>query len=309
MSRRALVLFVALGVMWGSSYTLIKVAVAHLSALDLVTYRVFAAAIVTSALALRAERRRFITSLRPRVLMVLILSSLVSFVAPYLLITWGETSVAASLAGMLNTLTPIFTALLSPLFFRGRALGRSTWVGIVVGLTGAVLVFHPWYGVGHTGATATVGIIVAAASYGLGIIVQKRYLLQLGLTSLQLIAVQLVVASILCLGLDPGIIGRSAHAPLDAFLIACALGIFNTGLTALLMLKLVATASATLSSSVTYLIAIISVFEGAVVLGEPLGLTFVAGSIVIVLGVVIVGLGPTMHAYVRRAKAALLGAS
>jgi drug/metabolite transporter (DMT)-like permease len=299
MKPRALVLFLALGVMWGSSYTLIKITVGHISALDLVTYRIIAGAVVTGVFALRSGRRNFLAAMTWRTLGLLTVSSLISFVAPYLLITWGEGAVAASMAGMLNTLTPIFTALVSPLFFRGHRLGGSTWIGIGIGLLGAAIVFHPWSGVGHTSVLATAAIMVAAASYGLGIIVQKRYLLNVGMTSIQLTAVQLVMASLVCLSLDPASVGQVSQISLGSLTIACGLGIFNTALTAVLMLKLVSLASATVSSSVTYLIAVISVFEGAVLLREPLGLTFVLGSVVIVVGVATVGFGSRLSRLVR----------
>ena len=208
------------------------------------------------------------------------------------MITYGESRISASLAGMLNSTTPLFTVLLTPLFIRSRSNGSRTYIGVLVGLVGVVVVLEPWRSLGGVGELGyDLVVLFASALYGLGIIVQKKFLLPSGMTSVQIAALQLGVSSIIYLAVAT--FDRSSLSVLHldrGVLLSIVLGVVNTAVAGLLSLSLTRLVTPALSSSVTYLIAVVAVASGAVFLAEPVTITFIVGSLVTFLGLYILNL-------------------
>lgn len=285
MSRRGILLFFTLGTLWGSSYTIIKVVLRGVSPLDLVTLRVLSAAVVLGTIAAPGFRQLGAVVRNRRLFLVLALSAPFSYIIPYLLITWGELHVSSALVGMLNSTTPIFTAVLSPLFFVNQRLGRWVKIGVAVSMVGVAIVLHPWSRSALSGSViASVAVLIASACYGLVFIVQKRYLLPTGTPPLQIGAVQLLICAPILLAIDPGLISRLGKISTEDILGILVLGVANTALAAYLSLRLTKVVTATVSSAVTYVIFLVAVSEGVVILGEPFGLWFLFGSVVTLLG-------------------------
>lgn len=287
MSRRGYVIFVFLGVIWGSSFLLIKVALGQLTPFSLVFIRVIVAAISMGLFAaMRGGLWRIVRGLSKVEMSAVVGGALCTYALPYFMITYGESRISAALAGMLNSTTPLFTVLLAPLFIRSRSSSSRTYLGIVTGLLGVVVVLEPWRSLG--GMTA-IGydliVLLASALYGIGIILQKRFLLPSGMTLVQIAALQLGISSFLYLIV--AISDRSLLSTLrmdKGVMFSIVLGVVNTAVAGLLSLSLTRLVTPALSSSVTYLIAIVAVAAGFIFLAEPISFTFLAGSVVTFLG-------------------------
>jgi drug/metabolite transporter (DMT)-like permease len=289
--------------MWGTSYLIIKIVIVHVSPLDVAGLRILAGAVAVSLVSYRSMRGALRLARGWGYFFALLGSSLASYVVPYLLISWGELHASASVAGMINSTTPIFTAMLTPLFFRGQIPDRYVWTGVVLGLGGTVIVFHPWSAAGGGDLVAEIAILGASICYGVGMLIQKRVLLARPIGVPQIVTMQLVLASVIVVVLGAPSASSLGHLRATDVLLVIVLGIFNTGLSGLLLLRLNAISSATVSSSVTYVISVVSIAEGAIFLGEPLSVDFVIGAIVVFIGVVILGLGNKMVSWVTTRRA------
>jgi drug/metabolite transporter (DMT)-like permease len=108
-SRTAWALFIAMSILWGTPYLLIKVTVAELDPTFLVFARSAIAALVLLALAavrgsLGAARRRWKT---------LLAIAAGGIVVPFLLIAYGEQYITSSLTALLIAADPLVIALLA----------------------------------------------------------------------------------------------------------------------------------------------------------------------------------------------------
>ena len=112
MSRRGWALFAALSILWGLPYLFIKVAVADLQPMFVVAGRLLLAAAVLVPVALVSGGRdgRALPSLAGKWRWI-VLFALIEFIVPFALLTWAETKVTSSLAGLTIAAVPTISAL------------------------------------------------------------------------------------------------------------------------------------------------------------------------------------------------------
>src|SRR5688572_14973693 len=118
-----------LACLWGSSYLLIKVAVATIPPVTLSATRVSLAAVLLLAI-VALQGARF-----PRdwnTWRLLLLQALLSSIASWTLLAWGQQYVDSALAGVLNSTSPIFVVLITLAFTRHEPV--TAWK-----VTGALL--------------------------------------------------------------------------------------------------------------------------------------------------------------------------
>jgi drug/metabolite transporter (DMT)-like permease len=145
-------------------------------------------------------------------------------------------------------------------------------------------------------------IVLAAAHYAVSFIYLKRFLIPTGASSLTIAAGQITASALMLLALDPTGPGVVLHGGARVDLSVLTLGIIQTGFAALLSTRLVRQVSATVSSAVTYLIAVVSVAEGFFFQHQKLELVFFAGALVVMVGLFITSSGDSMSFFESRAK-------
>ena len=161
MNRRSWLLMGLLAALWGASYLFIKVALEDgLDPIFIVFARIVLGALVLVPIAIRWGTWGSLSGRWP----ALDVMTLMTVVAPFLLITYGEQYIASSLTGILVAAAPIFTALLAVRYDqdeRPRGVGAA---GIVVGILGVALLF----GVDLSGDAQALagGLMVLLASFG-----------------------------------------------------------------------------------------------------------------------------------------------
>ena len=210
----------------------IKVGLDDLSPVWIVFVRTVLAALVLWPIALS---RGVLGSVRPVIGWVLALGA-VQIAGPFLLIGLGEEHVTSSLAGILVSAVPIFTALLALRFDAAERARGWALVGIVIGIGGVALLF----GLDLTGGTAAVlggvGILVASLGYAIAGMVTKHRLH--GVAPLAIVSYTMLTAAVLMVPLLP--FSAPDHAPaLDTIGSMLALGVGGTGLAFLLFYTLV----------------------------------------------------------------------
>jgi len=276
--------FVALALIWGASFLLIKVGVSAMSPATLVLVRTLSGALAL-VLVLTLFRPSAWRQLRKHLGASLVMA-LVGTVLPFVAISWGEIYIASGLASILNATIPLWTGLLALWVAPAERPTGLNFVGIAIGLGGVAILVGPqllshglsW---GPLGALAVVG---AAFSYAAAALFQRRHLASMDPIAASL--AQLLLATLLVLPLAvPGLpSARLSGLPL---LCVLALGIGGTGLAYVLYYYLLNSMGAARATTVTYLIPVTAVAWGALLLGEPIGPPILAGMAVVLLGVLL----------------------
>lgn len=271
---------VGLGAIWGSSFLFIEVALEDLSPMQIVAARLgIGAALLVTLLFASGER----LPRGPQLYRTLAIMAVISNVAPFTLIVWGQQEVSSSLASILNSSTPLFTALLAAMFIETERLRPARFAGVVLGFAGVGVIV----GLDAAGSTAgKIAITLASVTYAGGFVYARRHLVGLDLPPLAIPATQLLISTAIVL---PVAVLETIRTPLTLSAQAIGstlfLGVFSSGVAYLLFYRLIADVGATTSSFVTYLIPIFGVALGAVVLDEELGLNVLVGAVLVIAGI------------------------
>lgn len=302
MRAREWSMFVLLGLIWGSSFLWIKVALggdsaAGFSPLLLVTFRLaFGLAGLLTLLVLQGVRLpRDRQTLRACAVVGLFNTAL-----PFVLITWGETRIPSSIASILNGTVPLFTLVIAHFALHDEPLTLSRVAGLAAGFAGVVVLVGRGLGSGAGSLAGQLAVVTAAISYAGAATYTRRVLrgmsplLQASTTMLCALAV--VVPVTLVLEWPPALPARPM-----AWVAAAWLGLLGSCTAYLLYFSLLNAWGATRASLVTYVFPVVGLLLGIVILGEPTDWRLLAGTALIVAGIVIVN--------ARALRAALPGRS
>jgi drug/metabolite transporter (DMT)-like permease len=279
--------YLALALIWGSSFLFIKVGVRELHPLYVTLGRVVAGAltVVGVLLVTRGKLPR-----DPKVWGHLAFVGAVGVAIPFTLFGYGEQRVSSVLAGIWNATTPLVALPVAALVFRTERMTLRRLAGIVIGFAGVLVVLGVWQGVGGARFTGQLMCLGAAVCYGVAIPYQRRFLSQPGVSGVAIPAGQLLTGAVMLLIVTPLVAGAPpAPARLSADVIASvlALGALGTGLAFVLNFRVIRFAGATTSASVTYLIPIVATIIGVVVLNERLNWYQPVGALVVLTGVAV----------------------
>jgi drug/metabolite transporter (DMT)-like permease len=274
--------FVALTLIWGASFLFIKIGIEALAPLQVALGRMaFGTLALLTATAVRRERL-------PRGWRIwghLALASLLLNVVPFTLFAYAEQRIPTAIASIGNATTPLFTLLVAMVALPEE---RPTWqrgLGLAAGFAGVLVVLGAWRGLGTGPDGLGVALTLAASAlYGGGGVYLRRYLSGSGYSSLSLSAGQLLAGTVQLAILAPLLTRAPATLPPRVILAVFALGAFGTGIAYLLQYGLIRAAGATMASTVTYFIPVVSIVIGVVLLGERLAWNAPVGAAIIIAG-------------------------
>lgn len=287
-SRLALPLaFIGLGLIWGSSFLWIKIAVDELPAATLAAERITIGAVVVLIF---LRLRRISLPRTWRELAPLAVVGLLNAAIPYTLFSWGEQVVDSGTAAVLNSLTPIFSLLIAGLYLRVEPVTGLRVIGLVVGFGGAVLLATRELALRDdpmalvsAGAVALAALSYAvAASYARHHLkVSHRYVVSAG---------TLIFGALFAWPLALIADGVQLPTQPDTIFSVLWLGVMGAFVAYLLYFFLIAELGATLASMVTYVFPVVGVALGVIVLDEVLDARLVVGAALVVMGIGIVSL-------------------
>ena len=272
--------FLALALLWGTSFTLIKVSLEGLTPAQLVLARLALGAAVLLVVA--AVRRVALPRVRA-VWLHLVGAALFGNVLPFLLLSYGERTAGAGIAGVLIGATPLLTLTVAYAALSAERATVRKVIGLIVGFVGIVLVLGPWRSAGGSlaGELACAG---AAISYAISFVYVRRFLSPRGIAPLALAAGQLLVAVVLQAAVSPQLEWGPVAATGRVIAAIVLLGVLSTGLAYVLYFRLIADIGATSASAVNYVVPVAAVVVGVLFLGEPLTWNVVAGGLVVLAG-------------------------
>ncbi len=280
--------WVLLGLIWGSSFLWIKIAIGEIPPATLVAWRMTlgAAGMVTF---LVASGRR-IPSSRGDLAKLAVLG-LINTALPIFLISWGEQFIDSGTAAVFNSLAPLFSLLLAGIVLKTEPVTALRVTGVLIGFGGAALLASREFALraDPSGLIGTLAVAVAAASYAAGGSYARHSMR--GMHRYEVAAGSLVFAAIyawtLALVADGGVILPTQPGPIIAVLW---LGLIGSFIAYLIYFLLIERLGATVAAMVTYSFPVVGVGLGVVFLGELLDLRLAVGASLVLVGIVVAAL-------------------
>jgi drug/metabolite transporter (DMT)-like permease len=279
--------YLALALIWGSSFLFIGVAVRDLHPLYVALGRV-GFGTVTILVVLLATRSRLPRS--GRVWGHLTVVGLIGVALPFTLFGYGEQRVSSILAGIWNATMPLVVLPMAVYAFRTERMTARRVVGLLLGFAGVLVVLGVWRGVGGTELTGQLLCFGAAVCYGVAIPYQRRFLAAEPAAAVTIPAGQLLVATVLLAAVAPVVAGpppAMSTLPVEVIGSVLALGVLGTGLAFVLNFRVIRVAGASASASITYLLPLVATLLGVLILGERLSWHAPVGAAVVLAGVAI----------------------
>lgn len=274
---------IALGVIWGGTFMVIRVALDGYPPMTVACARTTLGAVALFVL-LRVLRRplpRFDT----KMLVYLICIGTLNTAAPFVLLSWGQQYVPSAFAGISMAALPLFVLPIAHVFSDEKMNGRTT-IGVLFGFTGALVLIGP--GVLRIGTGlepwGQIACLAAALSYAVSNVLTRRCP---PVDSIALAALTLVVGAALLIPLMLIIDGVPAWTDTRSSIAILFLGFFPTALAALLRVSIIRTAGSVFMTLVNYQVPLWSVLFGVWLLNEMLPLSFFAALALILIGLLI----------------------
>ena len=171
MSVTLYALLLVLGAIWGASFLMIKVAGQAFAPLTLAFLRVLIGSV---CLRLMLHGRGIEPPRGPLARRRFAVVGLFSIFIPFALISWGTMRIPSGSSAILNGTMPLFTAIVAHLVGEARLTWRSA-AGVLVGFVGVVVLALPNLRGGMLeGLWGQLAVLVAAMSYGVGIVYARR---------------------------------------------------------------------------------------------------------------------------------------
>jgi drug/metabolite transporter (DMT)-like permease len=275
MSRRHLLMLLALGAIWGASFLFIKVGVRDFEPSTLVLFRVALGALTLLPIAFLTTG---LGTLRGSWGALFVMGAL-NCVAPFWLLSFAETRIDSGLAAVIQAAAPIFTVLLALRFDHSQRVGGLRLVGLVIGFAGVTLLVGAQQGGELVAALAVAG---CALCYAAGVLYGGRRLSHLPPVTMALgtmITATLLIAPLGLLQLPSEAPGWKSTASVVA------LGTVGSGLAYILYFAIVLGAGASRAILITYLVPGMALVYGAIFLDEEVTLVALAGLALVLVGI------------------------
>ena len=259
---------ICLTVMWGSAFTLTKIAVTGLPPDHVVVGRIVIGCLILLPLGIAVAGRL------PSGRRTWIFFALIAFfgnVLPFSLISWAQQYIDSSLAGILMAIVPLVTLVLAHFTLPGERVTSRRAGGFTLGFFGVVLLLGPDAILplqeSREYFVPMLAVVAGAISYSVSAILSR--LRPDGDAVSSAAATTLVAAVMIIPGLFPASDLASLSNVGDAQIVAVLmLGVFSTAIATIVYFHLITRAGPSFVSQLNYLIPVWAVLIGYLVLGE-----------------------------------------
>ncbi|WPO91136.1 DMT family transporter [Chryseobacterium sp. YR459] len=272
------VLLVILSIIWGSSFILIKKSLEHFNPFQVGSLRVLIAGIILLPIAISNYK------LFPKKhLKWLILAAFTGNFIPMFLFPIAETEVSSSIAGIINSMMPIFVIIVGGLVWKFETTKKQI-IGTLISFTGVCILA---FGGGDGGELKMIPImllLLATLCYALSTTTVKSKLMEVSSTVLSAFVFSFVL-------LFPSIIALTGTGFFSEFsfskdnlmglMFVSLLSVFGTGLAMMMNYRLLKVSTPLFASTVTLVMPIVAIIWG-ILDGEKLTyLQFIGAGIII----------------------------
>ncbi|MCD4684933.1 MAG: EamA family transporter [Anaerolineae bacterium] len=278
--------FWALGLIWGSSFLLIKVGVEDFRPLPLVSVRIGLAALFMAGF-MRITGRKL--PRQRRELLALLYIGIMNTAVPFTLITWSEQNIDSGLATVLNATVPLFTLVFAHFALADERITSQKIAGLVVGFVGvAILASRDAESSSSNALLGQVAMLAASACYATSAIVIRRFLRGVDPYVLAGGSVTIGAVTIITITLFSTPFPGADDITLRGVAAVITLALVNTVLAYFLFYHLIAVWDATRTTLVTYTMPPVGLTLGAIFLDETVDWKIVVGAGLILGGILVV---------------------
>ncbi len=247
---------VSLAFIWGSSFILIKKSLVFFNSHEIALLRIAIAWITLLPFTIKE-----IPKMRRSIIAPIIIVGIIGNLIPAFLFAKAQTKIDSSLAGMLNSLVPIFTLIIGYVFFKTNAK-KHQLIGIIIGLIGAsMLLFNNVNGEINDFAFL---IILATICYAINLNTIKSKLSNISSINIAGFSFFIIGPTCFCLLFFTDFFVKLNHEnnAYVGLIYVSILSILGTSLAIIIFNYLIKKTSALFTSSVTYLIPVVAIFWG-----------------------------------------------
>jgi drug/metabolite transporter (DMT)-like permease len=275
MTRRALVMFGLMSLIWGIPYMFIRIAVAEISPATLVFARTSIAALVLLPIALlRFDLRPVLERWR-----WVVAFAVVEVGVPWVLLGNAEQHVTSSLAGLLVAGVPLVGTVVAASTGSRDHLGRRGLLGLMIGLVGVAAVVGSNVGASDPAAFLEMALVVVGYAIGPAILARRLG----GLPSVVVMALSLSLCALVYAPIAAA--QRPAVVPSAGALASIAiLGVVCTAVAFVLFSALIAEIGPVRATVVTYINPAVASVLGVLVLNESFTVWMAIGLALVILG-------------------------
>jgi len=275
LSRKAWLLFLAMCVIWGLPYLLIRVSVHSVTPALLVFMRTAIGACLLLPFAIWRGRFRAVLPFW----LPLVAYTLIEIAIPWVLLSEAERTITSSLSGLLVAAVPLAGTVIARRSGGQERLSRNHMAGLVVGLLGVAAVLG--FDLGGMTIAAGLEMAVVILCYATGPQILARGLADL--PGLSVVAYSLGLAALLYLPI--AVIQLPVSWPSEKVVASVAtLGVVCTAVAFIVFLQLIRQIGAVRATVVTYVNPAVAVVLGVAVLHEHFSLGTAIGFALILAG-------------------------
>jgi drug/metabolite transporter (DMT)-like permease len=276
-------IFCILSIVWGSSFILMKEGLTVLSAYQVASLRMLFSGLVLLPFAFSAFKK-----IPKEKMGIVFLSGFLGNFIPAYLFCIAETNIDSSLAGILNSLTPLFTIVVGLSFFK-TTINKQKMIGVIIGFIGLCLLFAAGKNISFQNLSFASLVLVATFFYGLNVNVVGKFLKNI--RSIDIVSVAfafLIIPSAFILYLTGYFSMHFNNLGFQqASLAGIVLGVVGTSIASILFYMLIKRSTIIFASMVTYGIPVIAVAWG-LYYGESISILQIGSLFIILAGVYIV---------------------
>jgi len=301
--------FALLGLIWGSSFLWIKIAVDEskeaialygqpFGSFMLVAFRLLFG-LIGLLIIMRWQKQAFTRD--RNILLAFVFMGVFNTAVPFVLITWGEKSIDSGLASILNGTVPLFTIVIAHFWLHDEKITLPRLAGLIVGFVGVVVLVSRDFessGLLKSSVLGQVAVILASVSYATAITFSRKYLRGQP-PVLQSTMVLLIADAVIWMSMP---VAAQVAPYVESLILPTSglrwfavlwLGVLGSCLAYILFFYLNNAWGPTRASLVTYVFPVIGLFLGILFLNEAADWRLVIGSLLVVGGIGVVNLKPS----------------
>ena len=277
--------FITLGAIWSSSFLWIKIGVQEIGPMALTAFRMLFGAVTAVAIGVYQKVEW------PRDLKTWLIFAVLgpaSLAVPIFFISWGEQTIDSAVASILNATTPLFTIFIAHFVLQDDKMTVQKTLGLLIGFVGPVGLLNADLAVGaQSSVIGQAAVILASIFYAGSAVFGRKFTQHVEGTARG--AMLLLTSAIFM-----WIVGPLAEKPFEfpslplTWIAILWLGILGSGLAVLMLWYLIHEVGPTRATLVTYLFPVGGVILGVLFLNEHLSWQLLAGSLLIILSLVVV---------------------
>ena len=274
---------IALSLIWGSSFILIKKALIGLEASQLGSLRIIFSSVFIFFIAWKK-----IFTIKKIEWKWITLSAFLGSFFPAFLFAFAEKEIDSSVASIINSVVPLNTLILGMIIFKIQSTKRQI-VGVLLGFFGTYLLIssglklNPDQNYNYAGL-----VILCSFLYALNVNIIKKYLQHLSALTITVghFTAIIIPAVLVFLFSDFDFSSLEKEEVKISIFYVFILALFGTALAKIIFNKLIKISSPVFASSVTYSMLIVSIFWG-IVDGEKFSIYQLIATFIIVFGVIL----------------------